>query len=455
MPALGRPAFVTRLRPFPLSPLCSSASSLQYLYAAYMARNPSFGNNCTDNGMANGRPNSAIAGCPTTAQISRWRLVDGAVIGNEQPLIGGFNLVCAQFRVHGVDYLLAQDNVLYFSVGAGDNANIQPDYGQFGGDPCGGGGAFRAQDAHGLNGKIMRYDIASNTTTVLAKGLKNPWRFTIANTGIYTGEWAASLLTARAHTWPPSVPRLSACSREQLPPNASPRASVAHRHPLVVRLRRFAAEPGAGIYDEINGPVSLSATTPVNYGAPCWEGINNPSATVRGRPRRCCRDAAAAAKSSPIPPRPTTLSHVCASPRALPPAFLQYMASNATLCSAVAPAASVTNPVYAYSPPDANSRISISAIGFRPAASRIYWGDYTASMISSMSLSGTDVRLEATGMFPVDMAYVQGYGIVYVDIVKGKVKSLPNTDDTNGASASTVAALALTAVAAVSATLLL
>jgi hypothetical protein len=65
------------------------------------------------------------------------------------------------------------------------------------------------------------------------------------------------------------------------------------------------------------------------------------------------------------------------------------------------------------------------------------------------------VRLEATGMFPVDMAYVQGYGIVYVDIVKGKVKSLPNTDDTNGASASTVAALALTAVAAVSATLLL
>lgn len=262
----------------------ASSDGNTYLYAAYMARNPAFGNNCTDNGMANGRPNSAIAGCPTTGQISRWRLVDGAVIGNEQPLIGGFNLVCAQFRVHGVDYLLAQDNVLYFSVGAGDNANIQPDYGQFGGDPCGGGGAFRAQDANGLNGKILRYDIASNTTTVLAKGLKNPWRFTIANNGIYT------------------------------------------------------AEPGAGIYDEINGPVSLSATTPVNYGAPCWEGINNPSTT--------------------------------------------YMATNASLCSAVAPAASVTNPVYAYSPPDANSRISISAIGFRPAASRIYWGDYTASMIS-------------------------------------------------------------------------
>jgi hypothetical protein len=280
-----------------------------------MARNPSFGNNCTDNGMANGRPNSAIAGCPTTGQISRWRLVDGAVIGNEQPLIGGFNLVCAQFRVHGIDYLLAQDNVLYFSVGAGDNANIQPDYGQFGGDPCGGGGAFRAQDANGLNGKILRYDIASNTTTVLAKGLKNPWRFTIASNGIYTGEWAASPGARARHLCHGLAP--AAGSRFLLPPRLARPSPTAIQLPCV----SAALQPS---------PVRASMTRSTGR---CPSARPPPSTTAplagrasTTRPLRCVAPHGAAAVMlqliEPSLPRSVEITaplHAFASPLAPPP----------------------------------------------------------------------------------------------------------------------------------------
>lgn len=71
-----------------------------------------------------------------------------------------------------------------------------------------------------LNGRISKLDIPSQTVTELAKGLKNPWRFSISPSGAYI------------------------------------------------------AEPGSGSYDEINGPLSLTrspSAAPIDYGFPCYE----------------------------------------------------------------------------------------------------------------------------------------------------------------------------------------
>lgn len=106
-----------------------------YLYVSFMTINPSFGNNCTDSGRPNGRAAAAMTGCPTTGRISRWALdATGAVSGSEQVLVQGtLTSMCTQFRVHGFGYILADGDTLYFSAGAGENANVVPDYGQFGG----------------------------------------------------------------------------------------------------------------------------------------------------------------------------------------------------------------------------------------------------------------------------------------------------------------------------------
>lgn len=143
----------------------------------------------------------------------------------EEELLGGW---CQQFSSHSVgDLQFGPEGALYVSGGDGAAYESIPDYGQLGTppNPCGDppspagttpspkaesqGGSLRSQNLKLLNGAILRIDpdngdafagnplaasADENTQRTIAKGFRNPFRFTLdAQTGeIYTGNVGSS-----------------------------------------------------------------------------------------------------------------------------------------------------------------------------------------------------------------------------------------------------------------------
>lgn len=139
-----------------------------YLYAAY-TRQPTGYCDPADYGQ-DGR------GCVVHGQVSRFLVDSDGTLGTEQQIRGGPGSWCAQFTTHGIDDLeVGPDGNLY--VSAGDGAGFTgADTGQYDGDPCGGGGALRAQSAAHLSGNVVRMNPTTGATTTVAYGLRNPYR---------------------------------------------------------------------------------------------------------------------------------------------------------------------------------------------------------------------------------------------------------------------------------------
>lgn len=141
----------------------------------------------------------------------------------------------------------------------------------------------------------------------------------------------------------------------------------------------FIADTGLTTYEEINGPLDLTAGV-TNFGFPCYEGNFNHS---------------------------------------------EYAALNTGICDGLyAAPATVAAPLYTYSAANNDSRVSISALAFHNG--RIFYGDYSQSLIASLYPNGTGWRVEATGaIWPADLLSVPNVGLVYVDVVTGSVKLAP------------------------------
>jgi hypothetical protein len=128
----------------------------------------------------------------------------------------------------------------------------------------------------------------------------------------------------------------------------------------------------------------------------------------------------------------------------------------------VAPAGAVTAPFYSYTPADAGSpTASISALALRESDGMLFFGDYSVGKIFSLPTAAsaparTTVKIYA---YPSDLFFVPGIGIVYTDVGRGTVASLPNTlhatpsatPSRGPAAASGAARAALTAAAALAA----
>ena len=111
--------------------------------------------------------------------------------------------------------------------------------------------------------------------------------------------------------------------------------------------------------------------------------------------------------------------------------YAAFLATNASTCASVAPAGSVTWPFFSYNASAVGAAsISISALAYRAGNSRLYFGDYSVGRIYSLATSPSSTPLiEMDFVYPADMAYVSGVGIVYVDAGHGTVASLAGTLD--------------------------
>jgi hypothetical protein len=129
-------------------------------------------------------------GCPMDVVLTRWPVNTDGTVGAESAVIGP-GAWCVQFATHGGDNMEVRNGELWISAGDGAGFN-DADYGQYGGDPCGGGGALRSQAPHTTafpgryNGKIIRIGPTGTVLGVEAKGLRNPWRFTFLGNDLYT-----------------------------------------------------------------------------------------------------------------------------------------------------------------------------------------------------------------------------------------------------------------------------
>lgn len=106
-----------------------------------------------------------------------------------------------------------------------------------------------------------------------------------------------------------------------------------------------------------------------------------------------------------------------------PSPLRDYQALNSSWCRETAVDRFTVAPIYSYTAPTNTSRVSISAVS-TTASGRVFFGDYSQSTISSMMADGRQVRVEMSPAWPVDMAEVPGRGLVYVDIVRGAVRSV-------------------------------
>lgn len=179
-------------------------SANPYIYVLYSLNQPE----------PQGCPNSGNDGdCITSGRLSRW-LITNNTAGPEQPLLTDW---CMQFGSHSIgDLKFSADGASLF-VSGGEGANfLNPDYGQFNGNPCGDptyqGGALRSQDyqsagdPQSLGGSIIRINPTTaagvgtnpfagsgdaNRARIVAQGLRNPFRIA---TRPGTGEvWAGDV----------------------------------------------------------------------------------------------------------------------------------------------------------------------------------------------------------------------------------------------------------------------
>ena len=121
------------------------------------------------------------AGCPAQTVIARLAADAAPTMTASTNLVSG----CTQFPHHdGGGLRFSADGVLY--AGLGEGATYLLDFGQRQGNPCGDppneGGALRSQDARtagdplGRSGTLLRLDPDTGATTMLAYGLRNPYR---------------------------------------------------------------------------------------------------------------------------------------------------------------------------------------------------------------------------------------------------------------------------------------
>lgn len=149
--------------------------------------------------------------CPSFGRVARFEVLDDGQLGQMEHVVGGERdpIFCASASSHGLDNVFeGPDGELY--VAAGDGAGFgDADIGQHDGDPCGDGGAFRAQVDTNAMGKILRLDPETGALTMVAKGLRNPFRQTIhdgeiysTNTGWYTFEEINLIEHGGNYGWP-------------------------------------------------------------------------------------------------------------------------------------------------------------------------------------------------------------------------------------------------------------
>jgi hypothetical protein len=128
----------------------------------------------------------------------------------------------------------------------------------------------------------------------------------------------------------------------------------------------------------------------------------------------------------------------------------EYWNASQTVCAGVASDSRLVTPLLSYMAPNNATRVSISALSTFANNGRVYYGDYSQSIIGSVKTDGSDLQTLSGGPYwPVDMAEAPApYGLVYVDIVRGSVRSVPVTNPTSGAPATTLATAAAVAVVA-------
>jgi glucose/arabinose dehydrogenase len=122
------------------------------------------------------------AGCPAQTVIARLTADATPAMTASTDLVAG---VCTQFPYHdGGGLRFSGGGELYAALG--DGATYELDYGQHGGNPCGDppneGGTLRAQDVRtpgdplGYSGTLLRIAPDTGVATMLAFGLRNPYR---------------------------------------------------------------------------------------------------------------------------------------------------------------------------------------------------------------------------------------------------------------------------------------
>jgi glucose/arabinose dehydrogenase len=338
-------------------------------------------------------PGPTTDGCLVTGRLSRLQLSGNVMTGTEQVLIHDW---CQQFPSHSVGTLMfGRDGYLYVSGGDGASFN-NVDYGQYGatyagdqanpcGDPPGAagatlspptaeGGALRSQSVRRtdgpatLGGAVLRVDPATgagvpgnpfyasndaNARRIVAYGLRNPFRMA--------------------------------------------------QRPGTDEL--WVGDVGWSVWEEINRVVTPTATTPTNFGWPCYEGASVQSG---------------------------------------------YQGAGLNLCSSLyAAPGSVTAPYYAYNhnacvvsyPGCHSGGSSITGMAFYRGGSyptryngALFFGDHTRNEIWAM-LPGSNglpdpstvqsfVGVDSTGAsagHPVDLEIGPGGDLFYVDMDDGTV----------------------------------
>lgn len=125
-------------------------------------------------------------GCPAQTRLVKLTADATATMTEQVPLITN---VCREFPAHdGGGLRMSPDRQLYVSFGDGASP-ADFDYGQLGGNPCGDppleGGSLRSQDARttgddlGSSGSVVRVNPDTGATTLLADGLRNPFRLAL------------------------------------------------------------------------------------------------------------------------------------------------------------------------------------------------------------------------------------------------------------------------------------
>ena len=158
--------------------LTSVAYSDGFLYATYTLEG-SFADDCVN----------FADGCAVPGRLSRWPVLAEGELGPEEVVVDGAvgpGRLCVQATTHGIPQVtIAPDGAIILSTGDGANF-VDADIGQHLGDPCGNGGALRAQNDASPMGKIVRIDPHTGAMTTLAKGLRNPFRQTYLDGTLYT-----------------------------------------------------------------------------------------------------------------------------------------------------------------------------------------------------------------------------------------------------------------------------
>lgn len=195
-PALSTPTgtlilnITTQVAAYGVMGLASAEVMGNYLYVIYDKPNGVYNNTACSTAIPSSTTDTAAAGCVSKGVLSRFAYANATVTGNEEVLATGS--WCSQFTNAGMGDLKSHNGVLYVSagVGSGESESVPADYGQFGGDPCGGGGAFRAQDDNSWDGKVMAFTVTPSTVVgnppvvdarIVAKGIGNGWRLTFVN----------------------------------------------------------------------------------------------------------------------------------------------------------------------------------------------------------------------------------------------------------------------------------